>query len=374
MKTTRLWVLLALLGLAGAVAGAQEHDDDYYEDEPDKPRHETGDQAPMLFITPTIIDRAIDRITDELARHYDFDDDQLWETREVIKERFPRFILENRAEIITVVNQWVEAVIGAEPPTPEEVADWAERAQPLLNDVFDLMEESSDELRTFMTEEQQLQLDGEMAMFRVGVNHMNHRMDVWADGGYDWETEWPRSEAFRQKEREREGQLRREQEQARREALGLESVPEAEGAGASVEPESPTTKPAVPSPSRLKDEWTEYVNKFIKRYRLNEDQQENAWRALRGQQETRDNYLRRRLPDIEALEKRGEKVTTEEERDKIRAELEKLNKALERYFQQLKDKLDRIPTRRQRAAAAKAEMEAREKAEQPEKKESTKND
>ena len=360
MTTARTWVLVTIAALIGGMACAQDRDD--RNGGPEDPRRGHDMASPGLFFTPEIVDLAINRITDEMGRHYKFDEDQLWNARQVIKERFPRFLAENREHIITIVNQYAAALLGEDPPAPEDVADWADRTQPLLNDFLSLVEESGEQMRTFMTEDQQAMLTGEMAMLRVATNHVNSRMEIWRNGGYDWESEWPRSEAFQKKQMAREDQLRTEQESARREALGL--PPTTSDASAATMPNgATTTRPVIAKPSGPKDDWTEYVESFIKRYDLNSEQQDQARRILRSLQEQRDSYLRRRLPDIEALEKRQKQAATDEERAKVAAETERINEPLERYFQQLKERLEPLPTRRQRAAAAKAEMESRAKVE-----------
>lgn len=360
MNTTRMWALVAVVGLGGALACAQ---DPYEEEQRERPRGRRDDRPPVLFLTPRIMHRVIDRISEGVAKHYEFDEDQLWNTRELWKERFPRFIMDNRDEIVVLINEYTAALLDEDPPLPEDVADWAQRAMPLIDGFTDLVEDTTEDMRTFMTEDQQVKLDGELAMFRVAVDHLNNRMTVWANGGYDWKSEWPKSEAFREKERERQEQLEREQ----RRAAAIERGEDPDAAEAKYQagraPKAATTQPEAPTAPKPKDDWTIYVEGFIKRYQLDEGQQNQARRILRSLQEQRHNYLTRKVDEINALERRLKAAETDEQREKVQAELKRLNEPLGRWFEQLKERLEPIPTRKQRAAAARIDMQTRAKTE-----------
>lgn len=360
----RSGILLAASLLAAGGAAGQAYDPS--EREPGRPRRPRDEAAAGLFFTPRLIDLAINRMTEEMARHYEFDEDQLWATRELWKERFPGWLEKNRGEIITLVNQYMEAVLGEDPPTPEQVADWSQRALPLLNEFTGMVEQTADEMRGYMTDEQQTMLDGEMAAFRVATGYMTQRMRVWSEGGYDWRTEWPRSEEFDRSEAERQRAVHDEAERARAEAAG--TPPAAAGGPGAGAAEPGAARPAEPKTAATpgagpKDEWTIYVDNFVKRYQLDDVQKELAYRILRRHQEQRDAYLRRKLAAIKNLEQRMQAARTDEEKSRLREEYAELNRPVERIFEQLKDKLDPLPTRAQRAAAARAEMTARATAE-----------
>jgi len=348
MRATRVCLWLVIVGMVGVVATAQDRDP--YDDE-DAPRRQTELPSAGFWPTELMMQRAIDRITDEMASHYQFDEDQLWNTREVIKTRFPEWLQDNRAEIQTLMNQYFEALLDEEPPTPEDVAEWAQRAAPLFGEFNDLIENSADDMRTYLTDEQQVLLEGELAAYRVGMKYVNERMAVWSEGGFDPETEFPRSRKARRQMRERDQKLHNEAESAKRAAMGLETVGREFEPGDEQGNDDTERQPSV-QPAGPKDEWLRYVESFIKRYGLNEAQENSAHKYLRSLQELRDRYLRRKLPAIESLEKELRAAKTDEEKSKVQAAYERLNAPLDRYFQQLKDKLDKLPTRKQRAEAA----------------------
>jgi hypothetical protein len=104
------------------------------------------------------------------------------------------------------------------------------------------------------------------------------------------------------------------------------------------------------------------VENFIKRYQLDEAQQNSAHKFLRNQQELRDRYLQKRLTDVKTLEDRQKAAKSNDEKEQVRAEYERLNKPIERYFQRLKERLETLPTRKQRATAAQTEEAGRAQA------------
>lgn len=359
-------LVMVLLTVAGAAAQRGDYQDD------SRPRREVPPAG--FFPTERMIDLAINRITDEMAVQYGFDEDQLWQTRELIKDRFPTWMQENRGELQTLMNEYVEALIGDDPPDPTYVADWAQRALPLFGEFREMVYEVSDDMRGYLTEEQQIILDGELAAVDVAMNYTRARFQLWGEGGYDPETEWPRSRKFQEQERERQRQLEREVEEAKVLAMGGDpaTVQPAEGgaaaAGAEPTKEAETKRTEGASiVERTTDEWEQYVENFIKRYNLDEAQENSARKALRQAQGTRDRYLRQRLDDIKRLEVEIQSAATDEERDRQRERYEQLTAPLDRYFQQLKDKLARLPNREQRRQAAFAEIQARAASEAQEK-------
>ncbi len=362
MNTTRMGTRIALFGAALALSAAAAQEQGPPQRPP--PRGDRG--AGAMWPSERLVDLAINRIVDRMAEVYGLDEDQLWDTRDVLKARFPQWLQQNRAELQSLMMQYFEAVMGDEPPTPEEVADWAARAAPLVEEFTSLVDETTEDMRGYLTDEQQVLLDGQLAAMQVGMNYMQQRLATWRAGGYDWQTEWPRSDVFREQEVQRRQRLEREAEREKRIAMGLPadtgSVPggaaSAGGAAAAAKPLAPTRPGSVGK----KDEWETYVANFIERYQLDDAQQNSAHKFLRDQQELRDKHVQKHVDDIKSLEARQKAAGGEEEKERVRAEYERLNRPIERYFQRLKDRLETLPTRKQRAAAAQAEEAKRAKA------------
>ncbi len=361
MLTTHRLTLTVALGVLAAGAWAQSP----ARRGPD-PNGPPPDEIPLdgFWPTPRMMDRMMDRIADSMVGHYGLDDDQLYQTRELFKSRFPQWLAENRPALQRLTNEYFEALLNDQPPTPEEVADWAARAQPLWQGFAQVFEETTEDMRSYLTDEQQTILDGEVAVWGVAKGHVTNRFQVWSEGGYDAETEWPRGEGFRDQKVKREQEFTEEAIRAKNTALGVQiEAAEAGGAAGAAggQAPTPTSQPAVAG--KVRDEWVEYTENFIRRYNLDDAQQNTAHTILASLQEQRDRYLRRRLPEIEKLEKKLVGARSEDDRARIRIAYQRIQEPLDRYFQQLKDRLDKLPTRIQRVDAAQSEPPGAAKAE-----------
>ncbi|MFH1747324.1 MAG: hypothetical protein ABIG44_09810 [Planctomycetota bacterium] len=103
--------------------------------------------------------------------------------------------------------------------------------------------------------------------------------------------------------------------------------------------------------------WEAYVRRFIQRYRLNAEQSAKALAILRDCQERARRILAARRPEIERLERRLEtaavsgKTKDEKTAAKLKQRRQELRTEIENIFsEQLKPRLDRLPTREQRTA------------------------
>lgn len=351
MKRASVWMVCLLGGLAQT---------SFAQDATDPNEAERKGPPPVLFLNDQILNLMMDRISDDMSGHYEFDPEQKDYARMVIKDRFPQFFLKNRERIIRAANGYMMGILGDDPPTPEMVAAWANDALPLLEEFKGLVEDSGDELRQVLSDEQQVKLDSELAAFRVGATVMTNRMNTWAAGGYNWETEWPRSEKFQDEQRARQQRVWRDQENARRIARGEEPLPEPGDAvdvpgGDTPEagpPPDPAGRPRTRSPASGRgpaDAWQRYVDEFIAKYKLNDAQQTAANRFLKSAQERRAAHLKRTAEQRRKLEAELKKAKGDEEQARVKGELAKLDARVDEIFSDLKQRLEGLPTRRQRA-------------------------
>ncbi len=336
---------IAMLLSIAAVACAQAPDP------ADRPK---SNEPPPAGFWPTekMITRMLDRLADGMADHYDFDDAQVEQITGVLKDRIPKWMAENRTELQTLTNEYIEALLNLEPPTKEEVAKWADRALPMVNSFKDLVLKTSEDMKPFMTEDQALKLEGEMAGFEVGMGFANQKLVSWSEGNYDPETEWPDSRRFRDREREDRERLDREMRVARQEARGEvvegELVVETSPNGESGAREG---RSRINRKEQPLDEWGKYVEDYIRRYQFNDDQKSSARRFLSVAYDERDAYLRKRGEEKTRLET-ALREASGDARAKAQEELDRFNKPMQTMFTKLKERLDRLPTRAQKAAAA----------------------
>lgn len=105
-------------------------------------------------------------------------------------------------------------------------------------------------------------------------------------------------------------------------------------------------------------EWEAYTRRFIARYKLDEEQSQKAWAICNDCQERGRAYVAKRKPVLEEIDKRLRKLasaaTEEAAAQRQRLENEKAHnlEPLTMIFEeQLKPRLDKLPTRAQRRAA-----------------------
>lgn len=111
-------------------------------------------------------------------------------------------------------------------------------------------------------------------------------------------------------------------------------------------------------PAQCESLWEAYTRAFIQRYKLNEEQTQKALSILHDCQERGRAYLVQHKDELAELDDRAKKlaeqtgVKRDKERANIRRQRERLAKPLNDIFeQQLKPRLDKLPTRAQRKAA-----------------------
>lgn len=301
--------------------------------------------------TKTMVDHIMDRIADEMAEQYEFDDEQKERTRELLKTHIPRFMEQNRGEIQTLMNEFIEVQIHDEAPTVEGMSKWAQRVMPILDKFSNMAEQLTGDIREHMTDEQAVRLDSEFAAFVTGVGFLRGKVGEWSEGGFDPERDWTKpGPDRRRRDREEERRMQAEMDAARAEAL------EAAHAHEAVDPTTgkPTSMPA----KKVVDEWERYTIDFAARYEFNDDQLQKAQVFLKAKQEERDKYLQRVADDVLKVTQLAADAKTDDEKKAAKEAGDKLNAPIDRIFQQLKDRLDTLPTRAQRQAVARRETAA----------------
>lgn len=348
------WTLLPMMILATVTAAGQMNDTRYEDPNDD------GARRSSFWLPRDIQNLMARRMADDMAERYGFDENQRYLTQELFEERFPEWFADNREQIEPLAHEWMRMFLGDEAPSPERIAEWAADAQPLFQEFTTVVEDTSHSMREYMTEDQQVMLDGELAAFRVATGVLNRRMEDWKHGGFDPQTDWHRSEGFREAEHERRRAVEAEMDAARAAAIQ----------GRLSETGTPPieTRYADPDKPDMSDPWVRHVEEFIKKYDLNAEQSTTARQLLRKKIEERDNYLRRTNKRIAAVEEELLNAETSEDKERWSAEYRKLAAPIERAFRVLNERLDKLPTRAQRAAAQKKEQEqspAETPAEQP---------
>jgi hypothetical protein len=358
----RLACLIAATALVIPPAVAQEDRSDRLDGGARSPSREEPETLNLgIQLTPRLLDTLLDKAARRLVKDYGFDEYQHEQVRQLLHEHVPRFLKEHQTELQQLLNDYLEAIAAEEPPDPEFAAEWAQQALPIVDEFRGMVRNFSTDMREFLTDDQEVLLDGYLAVVDTGTRFATGRLQEFADGGFDPEVHWPRGRRFKEDDPARMRELRREMEAARAVAMSA-SAPVAPRAAREAKPGAP--KLAADANARQvraaaktdKDEWTRYVEWFIRRYRLNNEQQQKAYSLLQQQLDRRDRYFLSRTREMERIEKMFSQAKTDEQTQLAESAYQKLFAPAGRMFDQLKEKLERLPTRQQRRVAALADQ------------------
>jgi hypothetical protein len=104
--------------------------------------------------------------------------------------------------------------------------------------------------------------------------------------------------------------------------------------------------------SKPKDPWETYTEEFIISFALDDAQTQTARLHYQRAAADRDRYQRRKLPELTRIAKALEAAKTPAERDRAQQMKSEFDKGVEHMFDRLKTKLNTIPRRAQKRAAA----------------------
>jgi hypothetical protein len=290
-------------------------------------------------------DLLVQRAAIQAGEKYSLRPDQLAKLQEGMLDRWPRWLRENRAELQPLVNEYLEARLGTEPPTAAEVSQWSERAWPLLQKFRNSFNAGSEELRNLLTPEQRLKFEAELLKSRARLLLLESSLNRWRQGKFE-EREWwdPPTR-------------RREQSRAPA-APGPTTTAAATSAdgGSAGAATRPTVAPPEYVPPRVAEEfeaWTKYVSDFCDRYQLDRSQRNAADSMLSEMRQRASDHVRLHRDRLWAIEQQLS-VPDVEDAVALDNELEELYGPIDRLFRELDERLHRLPTpgQAQRAEAA----------------------
>jgi hypothetical protein len=258
--------------------------------------------------------------------------------------------------------------------TPEQVARWVELAEPVLKDGRERMTAVAKEFGSQLDPEQQQMLQRDLGAANRRLDRMEQLSQKWKRG------EWsPEDWGIADDPIQLEGEIKREMEQGEQNAPG-ESRPDAAGQTAERRPgKEPPDTPDGQSPQRPgrptgraadseqprrpdqasvvapadEHEWARYVRDFIRRYDLNEAQQNRAWAIYRDVRAYGDRIEERVTKAVADLTERRARTQDADALAKLDSQVAAARQPLDRIFEQMKRRLDRLPTRAQRVDAEK---------------------
>jgi len=333
----RLLAAIALVTLAFPFAPVWALQDQA--DPPEKPAANNPSEINEgLWPSPKLMRQMLSRWAHEAAYEYDLDDQQLEKADKAVVERWTKFLDENRTEIQPLVNEFLEMRIELTPPEKTRVQDWARRAKPHFENAKKQIEEGTSQFREILRPNQRVKFEIDAVQIKVGLGLAGQKITQWETGQFEPEEFW--EPVGQDRETRREERIRRRRERDEQEAL------------------RDRKRKAVDDASRDPidvelDAWQRYVADFISTYRLDEGQRNTVLSCLTELRDRAINHRDRNRDEITRLEGRiASNDGSEAQLADIKTQLERVYGPIDEMFQELKSRMEQVPTADQRAAAA----------------------
>ncbi len=350
------------------------------------------------------IDLLVDNYSRFLGRKYDLTEEQDEYTKYLLRERSYEFLEQHEDNLRNLVDRLFEVRTGGE-MTMEELIKWGQQAQPIYKEAKKLIIVGNDEWREILTPEQQKIHDEDLQLMLQSFETTEGQLDRMLAGEMTVEEfrspqrgrrsnrarttkptptvtepviddspkrlqkppplrKPPSSNAERgaDKDGTRVERLDRERKSSRlQRAPGRsESGAKAGESSSAGRKRSAAKQPSAKAGGKQTPEtaWEKYVREFIAKYRLNDEQAQKANAVLQdcetqakritiGNQD-RIEKINRQLAEVkQSKDKKKSKTISAltEQRKKLTAPIDRI------FEQQLKPRLERLPTRAQRRAA-----------------------
>ena len=272
----------------------------------------------------------VGRFVDEERQRYELTDEQVEQWRDAATKRWTKYADKNRTNLQPLINEFIEMRMEMEPPSTERIQAWATRSEKALGAIRSEMTQHIDEIREILDPLQQAKLETNLLKFNAGFEVAQTKLQQWQRGEYNEREFWDPPASQRRKRREDREAQRLAEEQAKEEA------------------------------ERQKDQilteldaWDEYVRSFIALYQLDDGQRMTANTSLKEIKERAVKHRDRYKDQIDRLEEMIESNEGDKERlTVIEAKLVELYGPIDEMFDELKDRLGRIPTQQQQTRVA----------------------
>ena len=298
--------------------------------------------------------------SDLIRGRYGLNDEQAKRLQQLAIRNAFAFFLKNAKAMMPIAQEAIDTRLANKPFTPEQMQRWSKVVRPIAEKWFDTAGREIHRFgRQYLTPEQYAKVKEDLVVIDKRVNvAMDFMKRKWETG--QWKPEMLGLEKdpvhvamqARLAEAERQGK-RAESEKA---AAGK---PEPSG-----DRTPPTPAARAPGPMRLGEtppsgrfqkrretshlpdetKWVAYVRQFCERYGLDKAQRAAANAILKDLQEQAQSYRSSRTERIKGLEAIAREADSREERNTARAELHDLLQPIEGLFEELKGRLEGIPT------------------------------
>jgi hypothetical protein len=276
------------------------------------PRQGIFSGSPLFWRTDWVLEAYIGQIT----RYYNLNQEQEEYTRKLLNQRVKVFLQDHERDVRALVSEYMEYQLSQELPDPKTAQEFARKAAPLAQDIRKEIFEGNMRWREILDDQQRAKHDQDLRQMTTFFDNLEQGLERWKDG-----------------------------------RVQPSDVPGRVG----------------PRPANLgqkpEDAWDFWVRNFIQSYKLDQGQQETAKSILRelkdeaaryreankdrfGELETAQKAVRDRAPktDPEGL------AEYQQETAKITKQKADLERPITALFEQLRSRVEAVPTIDQRKA------------------------
>ena len=309
--------------------------------------HASKDFGEGIWPSSRQIQLILIRLADRVGNRYDLSREQADKLRDSTVKRWNRFAIDHRAELQPLLNEFIEMRMVLEPPRAEIVQAWASRALPLFDKYRGEYEQAVDEFRQLLTPSQRARFEVDALKYGLGMGLAQRMLKKWRAGEFDADDFWRRPDRRGLGDSQDDLQAREE---------GRQQVASHPGASDNDQHDaSRRLKPAAREDQIALEllAWDEYVGRFIQVHGLDKAQCDAVRSCLSELKGRALGHRELRREEIAKLEARiGANTGTEEELADLSAQLVTLYGPIDDMFQELKRRIEPIPTVEQRAGAA----------------------
>ena len=321
MRASMLGVLMALAALPVAGARGQA-----LEGEVGPPPPPVEGLWPSAKLTRLLLVRWADQVSGE----FELNDEQRDKVREAVVDRWAPFLAENREAFQPVVNEFIEMRLDLAPPDKSRAQAWAERAKPVFDRLRAQVTGVIDDIRPVLTPAQRARFELRALQFRAAMTFAEMKLQTFQAGNFDPTELW-----------EPPGRHRREHDKR-------------EPDEAHADAETPNST----APSEEADQvtlevrgWERFVADFSETYALDTGQRDAAASFLVELTRRALAHRDRQHSEITELERRISSFSgDEQESETLTQRLIELYGPIDEMFTELKERVEGLPTRFQRAA------------------------
>ena len=309
-------------------------------------------------IPPWAMRERYDKVLEMVGDRYLLDEGQLAS----LENHFTRVNIElfsqHSDRIMQYALEAIQTRAAGEPFTSEQVARWVTLAEPVFKDARRKMNESAKQFTEELDVEQRELFDRDLNAANRRMIDIDRMGQKWKRGEWD-PHDWGMEDDPIQNRAARPPRASEAAEPAARsDRREVPREPRQPPPPLVAEPEKPPkerTSPAHRPQRQNEDAWAKYVREFIEKYELNDEQQQRAWLFYQDSKERDEVFERRFARQTKAMRAKGEAASDERTRAALRKQTEKHRLEKERLFNQLKRRLERLPTRAQRRNAESGE-------------------